>query len=34
VAVDHGETRCKTPDAGAYIAKTKAPVEKEAAAMM
>ncbi len=25
VIVDHGQTNCKTPDAAAYIAKTKAP---------
>jgi hypothetical protein len=31
VEVDHGDTDCKTPDAVAYIAKTKAHRVKKAA---
>ncbi|MFE6587353.1 DNA alkylation repair protein, partial [Bacillus mobilis] len=29
VEVDHGETSCKTPDAEAYIKKTKERAEKK-----
>lgn len=31
VEVDHGETGCKTPDAGPYIEKTRSHLEKKAA---